>query len=84
MSQFEKLLDKFRDCRGPFPYADVVRLLEGLGYEEQKTGTTSGSRRCFHNPSSNHLVRFHAPHGKDMKHSAVKQLRENLSDIGAI
>jgi len=84
VSQQQKLLDAFVGCRGPFPFADLVRLLAGLGYEQQSGGITGGSRRTFYNPKLKHVLKFHAPHSKDVKYSTVKALRQQLEDVGAV
>lgn len=84
MSQFEKAKLAFKSCTGPFPYADVLRILSGLGYVQDVGGKTSGSGRTFYHPETKHIVKFHAPHGKEMKLSSVRSLRENLEDAGVI
>ncbi len=84
MSQSEKLKQSFLECRGPFPYQEIYKLLNGLGYIEQGAGKTVGSRMCFPNATTNHSVFFHKPHKKEAKASLVKALKTNLQDAGAI
>ncbi|MCL2792884.1 MAG: type II toxin-antitoxin system HicA family toxin [Spirochaetaceae bacterium] len=37
-------------------------MLNNLGYIEDNKGKTSGSRVCFYNKESGHLIRLHKPH----------------------
>lgn len=83
MARLEKVIADFKECRGPFPYADLVRLLTGLGYQESSTG--GGSRRRFIHPATKHVIRCHEPHpGNEILPYLVKQIREQLSDRGLI
>ncbi|WP_390888792.1 type II toxin-antitoxin system HicA family toxin [Devosia neptuniae] len=83
MGKTERLLAAFKECRGPFPYADLVRILNGLGYSE--TSTSGGSKRKFVHPVTQHIFRFHEPHpGNEILPYLVKQIRDQLSDRGLI
>ena len=83
MAKLEKVLDAFKVCRGPFPYADLVRLLVGLGYVEETTG--GGSKRKFVHPETKHVIRCHEPHpSNEILPYLVRQIREQLSDRGLI
>ncbi|WP_442892284.1 type II toxin-antitoxin system HicA family toxin [Ensifer sp. MJa1] len=83
MSRHERLKAQFLACRGPFPYADVVRLLGGLGYEETATG--GGSRRRFVHAHTKHIIRLHEPHpGKEILEYMVKQVRDILIEQGLL
>jgi hypothetical protein len=37
-------------------------MLKSLGYAEDNQGKTSGSRVCFYNDKTGHLIRMHKPH----------------------
>ncbi|WP_186397686.1 type II toxin-antitoxin system HicA family toxin [Stappia sp. TSB10GB4] len=82
MTKHARLVEAFRACRGPFPWRDFVRMMEGLGYECE---TASGSRRRFVNRETGHIVRVHEPHPADeMKRYMVVQVRRDLTDKGVI
>jgi len=49
MSKQEKLLQRFLSKPKDFRYNELRTLLNGFGYEEIKTGRTSGSRVAFFN-----------------------------------
>jgi hypothetical protein len=80
MSQKEKLLAAFRACNGPFPASDLTSLLRHLGYREVKLGHTAGSARKYFNPSTGHIIRFHAPHGPEVKSYVVRDVRAALEE----
>lgn len=83
MSRTDRLKAEFKACRGPFPYKDLVRLLGGLGYEEQSTG--GGSRRRFMHVKTKHVIRLHEPHpGTEVLEYMVKQIRTVLIEQGLI
>ena len=83
MSKLDRLIQVFRQCRGPFPYKELVRLLVGLGYTERATG--GGSRRRFMNSVTGHIIRLHEPHpGTEVKFYVVKDVRNSLIEQGLI
>jgi hypothetical protein len=84
MSSLEKLKARFLACEGRFPFSDVTRLLEQLGYCQLKAGKTGGSRRKFFNNEIDHLICFHEPHGSEMKAYAVREIREALQQRGLL
>jgi len=47
MSRRDKLVARLKGKRKDFAWDELVRLLEGLGYNEAATGKTGGSRRRF-------------------------------------
>ncbi|MGD2033577.1 MAG: type II toxin-antitoxin system HicA family toxin [Bacteroidales bacterium] len=59
MSKFEKLLLKFLSRPKDFTYAELVKVLSGLGYKEQQG---SGSRVVFVNNELKHNIKLHKPH----------------------
>jgi predicted RNA binding protein YcfA (HicA-like mRNA interferase family) len=83
MARADRLIDEFRRCRGPFPYKDLVKLLNGLGYRE--TSTAGGSRRRFVHAESGHIIRLHEPHpGNQIKEYMVRQIRAALTERGLL
>ncbi len=40
----------------------MSKLLKGFGYDEIKSGKTSGSRVAFISKSGGHIIRLHRPH----------------------
>jgi hypothetical protein len=75
----------FRACRGrPYPWKDFERMLLGMGYQEKKSGKTSGSVRKYWNPVTNHLIRLHEPHDGVMGPDMVRRLQNDLSEAGLL
>lgn len=66
MSRHEKLLNRFLSKPTDFSYNELTTLLRGFGYEEIKTGRTAGSRVAFFNNETNHIMRLHKPHPKNI------------------
>lgn len=80
MAQIDKLLKALKECSGPFPYADVVKILRHIGYDV-KNG--SGSSRKFYNRTTGAIIALHEPHpGKEILPYAVRAIREHLSERG--
>lgn len=66
MSGKEKLLTRLLQRPKDFSYSELKTLLIGLGYEELNKGKTSGSRVAFTNQITNHIIRLHKPHPKNI------------------
>lgn len=62
MSKADKLLQRFLSKPKDFTFEELRRLLKSFGYEEAKTGTTSGSRVAFINHQTKSVIRLHRPH----------------------
>jgi hypothetical protein len=63
----------------------MSRLLKGFGYEEIKSGKTSGSRVAFISRISGHIIRLHRPHpGNIMKKYQMDLVEEALRAKGII
>ncbi len=60
--QIKRLLSRPKDFR----YSELTSILVQLGYKEIKTGKTAGSRKAFINEKSNHIIRLHKPHPKEI------------------
>ena len=83
MVRSERLILEFKQCRGPFPYRELVRLLVSLDYVE--TATAGGSRRRFVHRPSGHVIRLHEPHpGNEIKEYMVRQIRAVLIERGLL
>jgi hypothetical protein len=66
MARQKKLLLRFLSKPKNFTYEEMKRLLSGFGYLEIKGGKTSGSRVVFFHEDSQHLIRLHKPHPKNI------------------
>jgi len=85
MSRRDKLLRRFLTRPADFTFDELSRLLNGFGYEEIKSGKTSGSRVAFINKPSGHIIRLHRPHpGNVMKKYQMDLVEETLKAKGII
>jgi len=85
MSKHEKLLNRFLSKPKDFSYNELTTLLHGFGYEEIKTGRTSGSRVAFFNNETSHIIRLHKPHPKNiLKRYQLDYLEQELRNIQVI
>ena len=85
MSRTEKLLKRFLLKPKDFTYGELKRLLSSLGYDEAKTGRTSGSRGAFINHRTKHIIRLHKPHPKpELKHNQLNDIEDELKKMGVI
>ena len=62
MSKFDKLLQRLQNKPKDFSYEELMKILNGFGYNELKLGKTSGSRVAFFNEETKHIIRLHKPH----------------------
>lgn len=85
MGKSEKLLRRFLSKPKDFTYEELKRLLRALGYEEAKTGKTSGSRVAFINHKRKHIIRLHKPHPKtELKQYQLNDIEGELKKMGVI
>ncbi|MBI4746596.1 MAG: type II toxin-antitoxin system HicA family toxin [Deltaproteobacteria bacterium] len=85
MSKTEKLLQRFLSKPTDFTFEELARLLKSVGYEEEKTGKTSGSRVSFYNSKLDDMVKFHKPHPSSiMKRCYLTEIERKLRDKGVI
>jgi len=85
MGRQDKLLRRFLTRPADFRFDEMSRLLKGFGYEEIKSGKTSGSRVAFINKPSGHIIRLHRPHpGNTMKKYQIDLVEEALRAKGII
>ena len=84
MAKVEKLVAKLLSDPADFTWDELVKLLGHLGYNELKTGKTSGSRRKFAN-AEKHIISLHKPHpGEILKKYQIKIIVESLKEVGKI
>ena len=82
MSKNDKLLTRLLSLPADFTWDELRRVLRLLGYEEQTTGKTGGSRRAFTNLETGNIIRLHKPHpGNILKGYQLKQLVQQLNFI---
>lgn len=85
MSKSEKLKQKFLSKSKNFTYDELKALLNGFGYYELKTGKTSGSRVAFMNDDTQHVIRLHKPHPKNvLKRYQLDFIEEELKSVEVI
>ena len=83
VSKFAKLLQRLQNKPKDFSYDELVKLLNGLGYQELKLGKTSGSRVAFMNEDTRHIIRLHKPHPlKILKAYQIELILEELKNKG--
>lgn len=81
MSKDEKLLQRFLSKPKDFTFEELRRLLKNLGYEEAKTGKTSGSRVAFYNAELDDMIKLHRPHPSQiMKQCYLRDIERQLRD----
>ena len=79
MSQEEKLLKRLLTKPVDFTYDELRKLLGKMGYKENQSGKTSGSRVAFCNDKTGHIIRLHKPHPNNvLKQYQVEQIVEEL------
>ena len=85
MSKFDKLIKKLLNSSSTITFQELEYLLGKMGYEEKKTGKTSGSRKAFINPKSKHIFRIHKPHpGNELKKYVKNYIAKELKRIKLI
>ena len=85
MSQFEKLVERFKRKPTDFTYDELRTLLKGFEYRESNQGKSSGSRVAFVNGKTKHIIRMHKPHPSNiLKSYLVEMILEELTNQGVI
>jgi len=85
ISRRDKLLRHFLIKPADFKFDEMSRLLKDFGYEEMKSGKTTGSRVAFINKTSGHIIRLHKPHpGNVLKRYQMDLAEETLRAKGII
>jgi hypothetical protein len=74
-------VERYKD----FTFEELRRLLKSFGYEEAKTGKTSGSRVTFYNDGLDDMIKFHKPHpSRIVKQCYLRDIEQQLRDKGVI
>lgn len=74
MANTKKLLEKLLQQPKTFKYKDLSAVLASIGFEEIKTGKTSGSRVAFYYKEADQILRLHKPHpGDELKRYQIKE-----------
>jgi hypothetical protein len=85
MGKAEKLLKRFLSKPKDFTYDELKQLLRSFGYEEVKTGKTSGSRATFYNAKTGHTMKLHKPHPKPvLKRYQLDDIEDKLREEGLL
>lgn len=80
MARRDKLVRRFRGRPNDFTWQELVRLLEGVGYSEARTGNSGGSRRRFVHPDAP-AISLHEPHpGGIVKRYVIDELLRLLTE----
>ncbi|MBI5409343.1 MAG: type II toxin-antitoxin system HicA family toxin [Nitrospirae bacterium] len=81
MSKADKLVKRFLSKPKDFTFDELKKLLKNFGYEEAKTGKTSGSRVAFYNAELDDMIKFHKPHPSQIiKQCYLKDIERQLRD----
>jgi predicted RNA binding protein YcfA (HicA-like mRNA interferase family) len=84
MTRKDKLIKRLLSKPKDFTWNELTSLLAGLGFEEVKTGKTSGSRRRFVNPNAM-VITLHKPHPHNtLKQYQLEQIIETLKQEGLL
>jgi len=85
MSREEKLITRLLSKPVDFTYDELRNLLGKLGYKENMSGKTSGSRVAFYNKETAHIIRLHKPHPNNvLKQYQLQQIIDELKTRGLI
>ena len=85
MTRQEKLLKRFLSKPRDFTFDEMRKLLRGFGYQEIKSGKTSGSRIAFFHEETHHIIRLHKPHPKNiLKRYQLELIEEMLKEKGVL
>ena len=81
MTKSQKLLERFLLRPKDVRFFELKALLSSLGYEEIKTGKTSGSRVAFYNEKIDDLIKMHRPHPSSVvKRCYCEEIFKHLKD----
>ncbi len=85
MSKIDKLIQRLKSNPKDFSYDELKKLLLHFGYEEVKSGKTSGSRVAFYKADTQHIIRLHKPHPKPvLKSYQIQMLIKELTEQNLI
>lgn len=82
MKSIAKLCRRLMSKPKDFTWKELCRIMNHYGFNEIKTGKTSGSLRKFADSKKN-LIILHQPHpGSIMKQYAIKYVIDRLNELG--
>jgi hypothetical protein len=85
MTKHEKLVEKLLNGSASFTFDELVRLLNGYGYEMSVRGRTTGSAVLFFHPATEDKILIHRPHPqKEIKQYVIKLIVEKLKSNNMI
>ncbi len=85
MSKIDKLIQRLKSNPKDFSYDELKKLLLHFGYEEVKSGKTSGSRVAFYKSDTQHIIRLHKSHPKPvLKSYQIQMLIKELTEQNLI
>ncbi len=87
MSKQAKILQKLSAPQTPagLKWDELVGVLKYLGYEQLKSGKSSGSRRKFYHKTKDALISCHQPHpSPDVDKGCVADIVTHLKTYGFI
>jgi predicted RNA binding protein YcfA (HicA-like mRNA interferase family) len=83
MAKIEKLIERLLSNPTDFTWEELVKVLRHFGFQESKTGKTSGSRRRFTDGKNRFVI--HKPHpGNVLKRYMVNEAIDILKEKGKI
>jgi hypothetical protein len=84
MTKQDKLIRRLLSQPKDFTWAELVRLLNSLGYQLDRKGKTSGSRVAFWRQGYP-PINLHRPHpGNVLKPYQIRQVSEMLRNLGLL
>ena len=84
MTKQDKLIRRLLSQPKDFTWAELVRLLNSLGYQLDRKGKTSGSRVAFWRQGYP-PINLHRPHpGNVLKSYQIRQVSEILRNLGLL
>jgi hypothetical protein len=84
LSKKEKLAKRLLSRPSDFTFDELVTLLGHLGYLNEASGKTSGSRVAFSNNAGD-FIRLHKPHPRNiLKPYQIDDIIENLKEKGLL
>jgi predicted RNA binding protein YcfA (HicA-like mRNA interferase family) len=84
MTRKDKLIKRLLSKPKDFTWNELASLLARLGFEEVKTGKTSGSRRRFVD-ANGMVITLHKPHPHNtLKQYQLEQIIETLKQEGLL
>lgn len=85
MTKKSKLLERLLTQPKDFTWDELLKLMAGYGYEINKKGKTSGSRRQFESEDSKLTLSLHEPHPRNvLKPYQVKDVIDFLTRIDVV